>query len=95
MQRGKYADHLLMNGTPIRRRDFRQAGVPKNTPLHVIHEIEGRADDRRVFTQHMSTRYGHISALQRDQHPILSLNGMGRWQKFAWRLAPQNQPVMR
>ena len=78
------------------RADFRQRGVPEETPLHIVHHIERGADHRGVLAQGVrpGPRAPRVCCERRD-HAILAIDGMGRRQQLARRLAPEHVAMRR
>jgi hypothetical protein len=55
-----------------------------------LHQVERRADHRRVGAVGDRARHRHLGAGERGQHPELPVDGVGRGQERAWRLLPQH-----
>ena len=82
VQRGNHAVHFVVDGTAFGRRHAGQGLVPQHATLHALHHVEGAANHRFVFAQHMHAGHGHIGALQAAHHGEFALDGVGRRQQL-------------
>jgi hypothetical protein len=72
-----------------------QAAVPECAALDHRHDVEGRADDRRIFAQRVGPRHGKAGRVQSGDQPMFALHGVRRWEDRPERLAAQHVAVAR
>jgi hypothetical protein len=77
MQRSDHAVYVSIEGSPIFSPHFRERWVPKNPPLDMRNDKEGRADDLYLVTiGHAGDR--KTGARERAHDPVLPVDGVSR-----------------
>ena len=71
-------------------RDLRQALVPEDAPVQMLHDIEGAADDRVVLAQRVDPRHRHRRLGQRAHDAELAVDRMRARQQGPRRFPPQH-----
>ena len=77
---------------------LRHAGkglIPQHTSSDEIHDVERRADDKRVFAQHMRLRDGEAGRIKRMDHAKFAIDGVRGRQQLSRRLASQHEAPAR
>ena len=69
---------------------LRQQRVPQHPAVAILHDVEGRADHALVLAQGIGPRRRHVGLVEGGDDPELAVDGMGRRQQLAGRLAPQH-----
>lgn len=72
----------------------RQGGVVEDAAGHVLHEVEGRPQDRGVLAEEHRAGDGHGGGAQSAQHAELALHGVRRGQRGRRRLLAQHVGVV-
>ena len=93
VQRGDDAVQFVVDRAALGRRHARQRRIPQHAALDTVHHVEGGADDRRVFAQHMRPRHRHLGAVQRADDTKLTVHRMRRLQQHAGRLASHHEAL--
>ncbi|MOA00083.1 hypothetical protein D3C78_1194290 [compost metagenome] len=90
VQRGDHPVHLTVDGLALGGRHARQGLVHQHPAGEKLHQIERRADQRRVVAIGEHARHRHRAALQGAHDAVLAVDGMGRGHQQARRLGAQH-----
>ena len=83
VQAGQHVDERLVDQAALARRHAGNRGVGEDAPVHAVHDVEGRADDRVVFAQGERARHRVADLAQGRDDPVLPVDGMGGRQELA------------
>ena len=88
-------DELLAAAAPLRRRvECRWHGAREDLAVHALHEVERRADDRRVVAHRQHPRHARRRRLERAQQARLAQDVVGaRRERPARRPAQHDLPA--
>ena len=90
MQAGQGLELGAIDRAPAFLGDLRQQRVPQHAAVAIFHDVEGGADHAVVLAQRVGPGRRHVGLVERRDHPELAVDGMGRRQQLAGRLATQD-----
>ena len=91
MQLRERSVHGIADGRTPFAGHLGQARVPENAPFHMVHHIERRADNARVFAQRHGARHGKALSAQRGNDTVFAVDSMRTGQQLAGRLLAQHE----
>jgi hypothetical protein len=90
VQGGQGPVHLVVDGGAIMVGKIGQGGIPEDTAIDKLHDIEHAADNTVVIAEHQHLRYRHFGVGQGAHDPVFPVHGVGGLKQLAGRLAPQH-----
>ena len=91
VQARQHVGHRVVERAAAIRRKRRPRRVLIDRSLHIVHHVEGRADDVGVLAEVMDARHRHVGLGQRREDAVFPLHQMGRRQQRARRLLAQHE----
>ena len=95
VQARQHVGHRVVERAAAIRRKRGPGRVLIDRSLHIVHHVEGRADDVGVLAEVMDARHGHVGLGQRREDAVFPLHQMGRRQQRARRLLAQHEAFLR